>query len=410
MMKKIRISVYSLFVLAMLAGKLQAQWNPTVTAFAVSLEQEKKKDYVGAIKSISDLKDTLGYEFNLRMGWLNYKAGFKKKSLAYYSRAIQLMPNAIEPRLGFGFPAYMLEDFSDLISQYNKVLDIDPNHKNTLSNLGQIYYYDKQYKKALPYFQKVVSMYPFDYDNNLLLAWTYLYLGKNVEAEQAFNLVLLYNPGDATAKQGLENLSKTIPTDSPVNLAFERSYELSSASDYKGAAQALKNAYDKSSYAMNVRLGWLYYLAGLHTDALVYYKLAYELKPSSIEARLGAANAAESMGNKNELKNILESILSIDPQNSYVNYKLGYLYYERKDFSTAYTYFEKVYKLYPFDYDGLLMYAWATYQTGKTAESRDLFNKVLCLVPTDRSALLGLNSKGVDVQKQIDSKSPIQQK
>ncbi len=404
-----RLNTLLIILMVLVSGsKSLAQWNTTVTAFAVSLELEKKKDYVGAIKTIAELRDSSSYEYNLRLGWLNYKAGFKKKSLVYYNTAIQLMPNAIEPRIGFGFPAYMLEDFSDLIAQYNKVLEIDPNHKNTLSNLGQIYYYDKQYKKALPYFQKVVSQYPFDYDNNLLLGWTYLYLGKNTEAEQMFQLVLLYSPGDASAKQGLETLSKPIAGDAPLNLAFERSYELSAASDYKGAAAALKSAYDKTSYAMNVRLGWLYYLAGLHTDALAHYKIATELKTTSIESRLGAANAAEAMGNKNELKLIYEGILTLDPQNSYVNYKLGYLHYERKEFDKAYVYFEKVYKLYPFDYDGLLMYAWATYQTGKTAEARVLFNKVLCLVPTDRSALLGLKSPGVEEQKKMDAKSPIQ--
>ena len=71
------------------------------------------------------LKYSTTYEVNMRLGWLNYKAGFKKKSMNYYSKAISIMPNAIEPRYGFGFPAYLLEDFKDLIDQDKKILECE---------------------------------------------------------------------------------------------------------------------------------------------------------------------------------------------------------------------------------------------------------------------------------------------
>jgi Flp pilus assembly protein TadD len=49
-----------------------------------------------------------------------------------------------------------------------------------------------------------------------------------------------------------------------------------------------------------------------------------------------------------------------------------------------------VVNLYPFDYDGLLMYAWSNLQIGKFKEAKILFNKVLMLSPNDKSALEGL--------------------
>uniref|UniRef100_UPI0040491C83 hypothetical protein n=1 Tax=Daejeonella sp. TaxID=2805397 RepID=UPI0040491C83 len=46
-------------------------------------------------------------------------------------------------------------------------------------------------------------MYPFDYDANHMLAWSYLYLGKIDQAKILFQKALLNRPDDASAKDGL---------------------------------------------------------------------------------------------------------------------------------------------------------------------------------------------------------------
>ena len=90
------------------------------------------------------------------------------------------------------------------------------------------------------------------------------------------------------------------------------------------------------------------------------------------------------------MSDFYKKILEIDPQNSLANYKLGYIYYDKKDFQTAFKYFEKVVNLYPFDYDGLIMFAWTNLQLGKSREAKILFKKVLLLSPGDQSATTGL--------------------
>ena len=59
-------------------------------------------------------------------------------------------------------------------------------------------------------------------------------------------------------------------------------------------------------------------------------------------------------------------------------------------FQKPYPYFKKDVDLYPFTYDYLLMYAWTSFQLGKSREAKVLFNKVLMLSPEDTSALEGL--------------------
>jgi tetratricopeptide (TPR) repeat protein len=172
--------------------------------------------------------------------------------------------------------------------------------------------------------------------------------------------------------------------------AFSTSYSLEKAGKYTAAVEALKKLYDESSYEINVRMGWLQYMAGLFTESASYYSKAITLMPYSIEARLGYTYPASAMGNWEQVIGKYQEILRIDPSNYTANYKLGAIYYSRKDYNPAYKFFEKLVNMYPFDYDALHMFAWTNYQMGKLREAKVLFNKTLLNRPGDASALEGL--------------------
>jgi tetratricopeptide (TPR) repeat protein len=171
--------------------------------------------------------------------------------------------------------------------------------------------------------------------------------------------------------------------------AFSTSYTLETAGDYTNGIAALKKVYDETSYELNVRLGWLNYMAGLFSEATTYYARAAALMPYSIEARLGYVLPASAMGNWDQVVNHYLEILKIDPANYTANYRLGLIYYGRKDYATGIKYFEKIANMYPFDYDANHMYAWSNYQLGKLREAKVLFNKTLLIRPNDSSALEG---------------------
>jgi tetratricopeptide (TPR) repeat protein len=173
--------------------------------------------------------------------------------------------------------------------------------------------------------------------------------------------------------------------------AFSKSYQSETKSDFKGAIETLKQVYDKSSYETNLRMGWLYYKAGSYKESQTYYQLAIDLKPSAIEAKFGYVYPAYALGNMNEVVAQYNKILTIDPQNTTANYRMGMISYDKKDYQVAYKYFEKVVSLYPFSYDALIMYAWSSYRVGKKEDAKILFDRVLCLSPGDKSALEGLS-------------------
>ncbi|NPA44076.1 MAG: tetratricopeptide repeat protein [Chlorobi bacterium] len=172
--------------------------------------------------------------------------------------------------------------------------------------------------------------------------------------------------------------------------AFKNSYKLEREGKFKNAADELKKVYSDDSYEINLRIGWLLYNAGLFDQSAAHYQKAINLKPYSEEAKFGLAYPKTAQGKWKEVTNIYNKILEINPKNTVANYKLGLIYYGKKEYTTAQKYFKLVLSLYPFDHDALLMSAWTYYFLGKTNSAKILFNKVLMNNPNDASAKEGL--------------------
>ena len=172
--------------------------------------------------------------------------------------------------------------------------------------------------------------------------------------------------------------------------AFSKSYATEKNGDFTSAMEPLKKVYDESSYELNLRLGWLNYNAGLFDEAIIFYSRAQKLKPYSEEARFGLILPLAALGKWNDVIKIYDAILETSPNNSVALYRLGLVYYGRKDYNKANTLFKKVVDLYPFGYDGLLMLGWTSYFLGNTSQAKVLFNKVNLYNPGDKSANEGL--------------------
>jgi len=175
-----------------------------------------------------------------------------------------------------------------------------------------------------------------------------------------------------------------------VQTAFSKSYEAEKAGNYTSAINELKNVYNADGYFVNIRIGWLYYLAKQYTESIRYYNKAISLKTYAIEARFGCVKPLSAIESWEKVKEQYVQILKIDPQNTVANYWLGVIYYNRKDYMNASKLFEKVVNLYPLDYDSIIMLAWTKLNLNKTGEAKVLFHHALVIRPNDSSALSGL--------------------
>ena len=201
-----------------------SQNTKAIPAFSKSYEFEKNKDYTNSIATLKEVYDSASYEMNLRLGWLNYNAGFNKISLNYYQNAINKMPNSEEAKIGYNCPAFALGNMDNVIKQYKKVLDVNPCNTSACYNLGLIYYNKNDFKTASTYFQKIIDLYPFDYDGLLMSAWSNFKLGNKQLSKEQFDKVLLYSPSDKSALEGITYVSGDEKKNVALESAFSKSY------------------------------------------------------------------------------------------------------------------------------------------------------------------------------------------
>lgn len=188
-MKNILLHIILLFAVSTAQGQ-----NSVSEAFSKSYELEYNQEYTKAITIISAVYDASSYAVNLRMGWLSYLNADYLKSKTYYNNAIKLNPRSIEARLGIANPLSVLQNWEDIIRVYKEILKISDNQVVANYRLAYIYYSKKKFDTANGYATKVAGLYPFDFDNNLLLGKINISLGKITIAKKYLNTALLYNP------------------------------------------------------------------------------------------------------------------------------------------------------------------------------------------------------------------------
>lgn len=173
--------------------------------------------------------------------------------------------------------------------------------------------------------------------------------------------------------------------------AFRTSYADEGNKNYAAAISDIMPYYADDDYEANVRLAWLHYLNKNYTASQTYYTKAIGLKPGAIEPKFGIVKPLSYLQSWDKVLQQYLDILKIDPQNTQANYWAGVIYYNRHQYPVAIKCFKVVATLYPYDYDGNHMLAWANLLAGHKDEAKVYFQKALIIKPDDESSNDGLN-------------------
>lgn len=201
----LKTAILTLCLIAII-GNTNAQTEAQVKAFEQSYIHETNGDYAKAIQELKQVYIEESYPINLRLAWLNYSSGLFTESMAFYTKAIALMPYSVEARLGLVYPAGAMGKWTLVVSTYKKILEIDSKNYTANYKLASILYGSKEYAQANSYLETIVNLYPFDYSSTILYAWNSLQLGKTREAKLLFNKALMLSPNDSSALEGLSLL------------------------------------------------------------------------------------------------------------------------------------------------------------------------------------------------------------
>ena len=192
----------TLVIIVCLVFTSRAQQNADL-AFSKSYVFEYNSEYSKAIAVLTELNSE-SYQVNLRLGWLYYLQKDYVKSEAHYRKAVNSEPSSVEARFGLVLPMSALGNWNNVLAVYLEVLKLDPNNSIANYRTASIFYTRKDYVNATAYIVKVIRLYPFDYDSNLLYGQILQAQNKTAEAKKHFEKALQYNPQSKEAAEGLK--------------------------------------------------------------------------------------------------------------------------------------------------------------------------------------------------------------
>ncbi len=170
--------------------------------------------------------------------------------------------------------------------------------------------------------------------------------------------------------------------------AYGNSYNLEYQQRYLDAIRALDELYKnyESTYTVNLRIGWLYYLNGNFSNSQRHYLKALTIYPASIEAMLGLCNMFAAKQSWRELESQATRILKVDYYNFDANLWLAYALRMQGKYGKAETYSRKMLLLYPSSVKLLNELGITIYHQKKFKEALEIFASVLVLDPLNVDA------------------------
>jgi Flp pilus assembly protein TadD len=141
-------------------------------------------------------------------------------------------------------------DFEKAVAEYKKVLDLEPQHVDAMSNLGVAYYNLGQLDEAIEQYSKAIEIAPSDADihSNLAAAYVQKYQSSRAQGQlesalEEYTEAVELEPNLAEAHFGLGVVYVLLERNDEAILAFARFQELDTGKDplaTENAAEYLK--------------------------------------------------------------------------------------------------------------------------------------------------------------------------
>lgn len=191
---------------------------------------------------------------------------------------------------------------------------------------------------------------------------------------------------------GAAAANKTTSNATTVQDAFTQSQQSEQAQKYDEAIRSLLPVLQKSprDYVVNLRLGWLYYLAGNYANSVQHYQTAVFAEPKAVEPRIGLTLPLLAQRRYADLETTAREAVRLDANNYYANLRLAYAMRMQLKFSQAEMIDRHMLELYPTDKTFLLEAAYAQWGRANYREAERNFRLVLLLDPTNADAQKGL--------------------
>ena len=175
---------------------------------------------------------------------------------------------------------------------YDKILEIDPNYTNALSNLSVIFFGLGDYKKAIIFLEKAIKINPNYADAHNNLGVLAVKVGNIHKAKKCHEKAIEINPNYADAHCNLGLIFKDLGETQKAKDHYEKAIEI-----------------DPNHFEAYGNLGHLLYETDEPQKAITYFQKSIEIKPGISNILSGLLKSLDKTNNQSILFKELDSII-----------------------------------------------------------------------------------------------------
>ncbi|MCP4747060.1 MAG: tetratricopeptide repeat protein, partial [Desulfobacteraceae bacterium] len=274
---------------------------------------------------------------------LAYDQGEMQMALDHFQRALAMEPeNVLYLKNLADFYYVHQKDAQGALALYEKILDAEPNHIETLLLAGHVSISLHRYNQAQQYYQRVQQLDP---DNSEVRP----FLEKMNHAAQSKNSATisveeLYAASKAKAQEGdpqgaMVLIEQLLTQDDSHALAHN---DLAVLNYEAGNMQAAQTHYEKAvalmpeneTFQKNLADFYLVEL-GDHQRAMQTYVQVLKLNPQDVETLLGCGQVCMALGQVSDARDFFDTVLQLEPWNDHAQQLLRQLDQSSGDTITA---------------------------------------------------------------------------
>jgi tetratricopeptide (TPR) repeat protein/DNA-binding winged helix-turn-helix (wHTH) protein len=269
---------------------------PWVAKAKLLLLEGKPKEAEQAARNAIDRDPKFDRGYTVR-GEALIRLGQKDKGLEEIKRGTEIGERHLRARLVYGSRLSQVSRYEEAAIEFQRVLDLDPDHPSALHNLGEVYLQIGRDEDALPLLRKAAKLGDWRSFNSL--GNLHLKMGRNRDALKYFSDAYEVNH-DATVARNLAETYEKLGQDdkarewystafesfgrqlaqrgSTANLLYGRSFCAAKLGRFNEAFDDIKKAIELSPNENRLlfRAAQVYLLAGLRKEAFSYARQAVQ--------------------------------------------------------------------------------------------------------------------------------------
>ena len=271
----------------------------------------------------------------------------------------------------------------------------DTNYKkNSLANIGEIYYIMNLNEMAACYLDLALVLDPQNSNLHLKLAGVYERLGKLDKAINEYNLSLTKSGDNQEVLTSLENIWKQKilqnPNDAEAHANLGAVYQ--KKNDFNAALSEYTKAEDlnPSNITTRLNLGTLYQAQKDYETAIEAYDTIIDVNPNYMLAYLYKAQCYRALGNKDAAMQNYKLALNLQPSNQSIKDEMFEMYEDSMSQEEKLAYLYQQIQNEPSNADIAYRYAYELHKAGRISDAITYYNQSIKLNPKYENAYINL--------------------